>query len=724
MMMRGLVCDFVLDDGCEHPEHRLFAAEYKRSNRSRAAKIVRCFPHCCPDHRGRSYCGSPLHVKITLDTDEGEPTLEEQSRLSGDLFVFGRFEEEEPSADDESLQYGQRIHRDEIVERDLAPHAVIWHPAEEIVGGGQELSSTNAESKRVFTLTGSGNGPFHWEYNWNSGTSKRARATLHHFRVYVFAPVAQRGRRATAKNTMWEVVGIATSPTFVFTVYRKHHDIANRMVYDMMEDEEELHEDEVEFEDEEETDDPMESLETDTQFVSSPVVDQGVLWHIQQRATVRRSTSFAILIRFGQMTDASWLSQHRNMMLELLSSYDAAPEHVLLHYVAHCVPSLVNALSPRICKASTQYPWLQRFSESKWERTTNLFGRVLCYIFTFERWNQLRAIVVAQACAALEDVQMQDVFVQWVASIGEEIDLFLRTQGTSLDAFSDDIVTAVLTEYQSDEDGDHDEDVQQMRQLLRNTSALGLYSFRDHLRRLRTHEQVSTPPRIDREDDENPPKWQGKWICRRISSSPCVKASIRRHSWPVKASDDANSSAQGTPGLGLLPVMLTSMVAFGLELQYETKDKEDADQRLEIRGLASPVGDIIARIRLDGIYQSLEDVVSPEWFAVFQMINGDDVTAWTARGKTSDEGFEVDLVSSVAGRQWVFAFHTEGVGDSPHRSSSAFVLSRQQQLRVSVRLDEALEASISSNNGAKEAHETQWEPRTRFAMSYCKVSSH
>ncbi|KAL4140295.1 hypothetical protein PRNP1_014580 [Phytophthora ramorum] len=43
---------------CGHAQ--LFHPEYKRSNRTKGLKILRCFPHCCPEHIDRSYCGASL----------------------------------------------------------------------------------------------------------------------------------------------------------------------------------------------------------------------------------------------------------------------------------------------------------------------------------------------------------------------------------------------------------------------------------------------------------------------------------------------------------------------------------------------------------------------------------------------------------------------------------------------------------------------------------------
>jgi len=50
-----------------------------RTNRTRGTKILRCFPHCCPEHVDRSYCGAALYVTV----DNARP----------DMMVFAHFEE-------------------------------------------------------------------------------------------------------------------------------------------------------------------------------------------------------------------------------------------------------------------------------------------------------------------------------------------------------------------------------------------------------------------------------------------------------------------------------------------------------------------------------------------------------------------------------------------------------------------------------------------------------
>lgn len=53
-------------------------------------QIMRCFPHCCPDHMPRRYCGCSVHLLVTFSC-ELEQIREEE------LLVCARFEASVPS---------------------------------------------------------------------------------------------------------------------------------------------------------------------------------------------------------------------------------------------------------------------------------------------------------------------------------------------------------------------------------------------------------------------------------------------------------------------------------------------------------------------------------------------------------------------------------------------------------------------------------------------------
>ncbi|KAF0693961.1 hypothetical protein As57867_015059, partial [Aphanomyces stellatus] len=51
---------------CEGP---LFSKKYLRPHRTNGSKVLRCFPHCCPDHSESPFCASSLAVAITGSLD-------------------------------------------------------------------------------------------------------------------------------------------------------------------------------------------------------------------------------------------------------------------------------------------------------------------------------------------------------------------------------------------------------------------------------------------------------------------------------------------------------------------------------------------------------------------------------------------------------------------------------------------------------------------------------
>ncbi|KAG6943599.1 hypothetical protein JG687_00018354, partial [Phytophthora cactorum] len=55
------------------------------SNQGRGVKLLRCFPHCCPGHIERNYCGCSIHLLVTFSDDVSSAELDE-------LLVCTRFE--------------------------------------------------------------------------------------------------------------------------------------------------------------------------------------------------------------------------------------------------------------------------------------------------------------------------------------------------------------------------------------------------------------------------------------------------------------------------------------------------------------------------------------------------------------------------------------------------------------------------------------------------------
>ncbi|RLN95767.1 hypothetical protein BBJ28_00008257 [Nothophytophthora sp. Chile5] len=76
-MARVLSCRF-LRLSCSDEDHPLFRREYARY-------LLRCFPHCCPEHAPRCYCGCSVHLLVTFSTSVSAVPLD-------NLLVCARFE--------------------------------------------------------------------------------------------------------------------------------------------------------------------------------------------------------------------------------------------------------------------------------------------------------------------------------------------------------------------------------------------------------------------------------------------------------------------------------------------------------------------------------------------------------------------------------------------------------------------------------------------------------
>lgn len=52
------------------------------------SQLLRCFPHCCPSHVSRGYCGCPLHLLVTFTS----AAAAEEADHDAHLVVCARFE--------------------------------------------------------------------------------------------------------------------------------------------------------------------------------------------------------------------------------------------------------------------------------------------------------------------------------------------------------------------------------------------------------------------------------------------------------------------------------------------------------------------------------------------------------------------------------------------------------------------------------------------------------
>ncbi|RLN48476.1 hypothetical protein BBJ28_00019507 [Nothophytophthora sp. Chile5] len=171
-------------------------------------QILRCFPHCCPEHINRSYCGSALYVRVEL---ANPAQLEQQQRQQqvatvatddpSGFLVFARFEE----AQTKFLNLEDKINVNDVTSSLQTEQTPKGHWIEGTVAHASALDRTC-----LFEI----NPGARWYYEWESAATKAQRFTKHVLRVYVF-------QRNLGAQTMLRVVAQATSTEFMVVSYRR-----------------------------------------------------------------------------------------------------------------------------------------------------------------------------------------------------------------------------------------------------------------------------------------------------------------------------------------------------------------------------------------------------------------------------------------------------------------------------------------------------------------------
>ncbi|TMW65626.1 hypothetical protein Poli38472_008268 [Pythium oligandrum] len=476
--------------GCPHDDQPTFSNEYKRSNRTRMSKILRCFPHCCPNHRARSYCGTALHLDVTLhlqastesretqDAEERKESDEEElpvwqldlsafaapSDVLTELVVYGRFELHDPDEPLKSeLALGQHVSATRI-QQNQDPD-VIW------VSGAKVLNADESEASscsQLFVLNEGDGESYHWEYDWKSGTSQRKRACQHQFRAYVFLP-------DSTDATSWQVVGMAASTPFTLSSYRKQDD------------------------EEEEGESAPAPTRVAAPEPSPPLpglsVSEEVLLAHQHRPTANTTTKLAILLNFLSVIDIQWIPQDMlsSRILSILRGHSsrqvyAPSERTVLHFADHCLPLLTTALlaaSPRRRVPVEATAWYR-----KWQNVLQLSLDLLCQLLLAAPRARLLAHFRPARVETPQDLIA--AFIEWIAIVGKEVEVTVHhlSEGVTLDLLVDEIVSCMY-----DEDPEFDwipkATRDSTRLLLRNTNLLGLGAFREQLRL--SHAATVTP---------------------------------------------------------------------------------------------------------------------------------------------------------------------------------------------------------------------------------------
>ncbi|KAK1933995.1 hypothetical protein P3T76_011755 [Phytophthora citrophthora] len=169
------------------------------------APILRCFPHCCPEHLNRSYCGSSLCVRVhlvdpaSLDAQQQQKSTTISTANPASLLVYAHFE----AAHAYSLAINDMIEYDEVAsftQTEQTPKGT-W------IEGAVVSDSVADQHSSLFQI----NPGARWYYEWESAATKAQRFTKHALRVYIFQRV----------QTQLRVVGLVSSSEFMVVSYRR-----------------------------------------------------------------------------------------------------------------------------------------------------------------------------------------------------------------------------------------------------------------------------------------------------------------------------------------------------------------------------------------------------------------------------------------------------------------------------------------------------------------------
>ncbi|KDO19552.1 hypothetical protein SPRG_15189 [Saprolegnia parasitica CBS 223.65] len=174
---------------------QLFGPSYWRNNKPDGQKVLRCFPHCCPQHTNRRSCGTHLVVHV-----HGEMTTGEQSSLES----YSRFE----CSTDTGLVPGDRIEHATIQQGlrrqgNLLGEWIQNHP------------DLKAQNPMIYVVNRNALQD-EWHYNWKGSASKILRQTSHVLKSYIFQNVQD-----SISQRYLVVVGCAISTPFTLASFRR-----------------------------------------------------------------------------------------------------------------------------------------------------------------------------------------------------------------------------------------------------------------------------------------------------------------------------------------------------------------------------------------------------------------------------------------------------------------------------------------------------------------------
>ncbi|KAJ0397023.1 hypothetical protein P43SY_003967 [Pythium insidiosum] len=413
-----------------------------------------------------------------------------------------------------------------------------------------------------------------------------------------------------------------------------------------------------------------ESEEEDTlgSDIASSIADS-VLCASRYPDAVASSTSLALLKLFCSELEASDVHLQASDVLSLLQD-TPVPEHQVLFYVTHCVPPLLMGLSSTSFTAhpSLDPVWWPRNQDKELQfdalaepatigvdkdSLADTCGQLAVFLLKATHCRSAERFLMGEAQHLAHGLRydvtstvtsVSDAFVRAQGVVRESIELFLNAQGTTFDALVDDIVSRVLAAAKPTSPPSHQSPYRrlgpQVRQILRNTSLLGLDQFSKLLQH--AAHQADSAVRSGTEAS----LWNGRWICRRLqwshqqrrspSSSPRQTEISRRRSWPMPSVrhrlDDATLEDEeaARPALSLVSLLGVIICLFGvdielmrLEVEGEGDDDIDDDEpepAIRIHPFVFAAGSAPA-LPLDNVFRDAGELLPP-LAAVFMELDG------------------------------------------------------------------------------------------------------
>lgn len=184
---------------------------------------MRCFPHCCPEHAQRCYCGTSVHALVTFDTEL--PVAAQRN-----IVVCARFEPSRvvplwpanlvDAAGDDSQDSERKLQPGEVVS---LPESVLCRSSQEEeklwVRADREGDVKHQTLPKNAVLYVLNNHRFpKWFYNYDSSITRTQREMTHHLALYVFQLTGSRSRSGQVDVL---VLARHQSPAFKLISYRR-----------------------------------------------------------------------------------------------------------------------------------------------------------------------------------------------------------------------------------------------------------------------------------------------------------------------------------------------------------------------------------------------------------------------------------------------------------------------------------------------------------------------